>query len=272
MQGDSGMMFNPYKNRTMSPLPSNRGASIGLGSKLGPPSTRRGLNISVDLSDPTPKVTRRDRSVLNISTNCDSDRSVLAGKFSITQFLDSMITQRKAPVSLATPKEQKSFDDGKSLEPRVLRPSHTKFGPTQSPKINISIDEINTEVAHVFSKGVLSLQNRRGIKTEHDRKLERSVSRGRKSTNSLELKDHVRPTYYMKALQYYNSLSITQNDLAKKFKEHLLQSLASFRFLKKVRAPSIDNIHKSRMQLAQIDSHAQNSKPTNSLRGQNPCV
>jgi hypothetical protein len=111
----------------------------------------------------------------------------------------------------------------------------------------------------VFSRGVLSLQNRRGIKTEHDRKLERSVSRGKKNTDSLEMKDHIKPSYYMKALQYYNSLSMTHSDLAKKFKEHLLQSFASVRFLRKVRVPSIDNVMKSRMQLAQIDNQSQKS-------------
>lgn len=265
---ETPVMYNPYKNRVMSPLPSSRPISLGLSSKLGPVSSRRGLNISVDLNDPTPKATRRERSVLNVSTNCDSDRSVLAGKFSITQFLDSMVTQRKPTTMLATPKQPASSQRSLATESGNVGWTGAKMAPTASPRINISIDDINTEVTNAFSKGVLSVQNRRGIKTEHDRKLERSVSRGRKSTNSLELKDHVKPSYYMKALQYYNSLSMTHTDLARKYKEHLLQSLASVRFLKKVRVPSIDNVQKSRMQLAQLDNQASKSRFCLIFRGQ----
>lgn len=263
---ETPVMYNPYKNRVMSPLPSSRPISLGLSSKLAPVSSRRGLNISVDLSDPTPKATRRERSVLNISTNCDSDRSVLAGKFSITQFLDSMVTQRKPP-SLVTSKQPATSHTRLSTESGNSGWAGAKMAPKASPRINISIDDINTEVTNAFSKGALSVRNRQGIKTEHDRKLERSVSRGRKSTNSLELKDHVRPAYYMKALQYYNSLAGTHSDLAKKYKEHLLQSLASARFLKKVRVPSLDNVQKSRMQLALLDPHVSKSSFCFSPRG-----
>jgi hypothetical protein len=109
---DSFVLFNPYKNRVMSPLPSGRPMSIALNSKA-PLSSKRGLNVSVDLGDSTPKATRRERSVLNISANCDSERSILAGKFSITQFLDSMVT--KIPSTATNQTESQMPVGSKSL-------------------------------------------------------------------------------------------------------------------------------------------------------------
>lgn len=98
-------------------------------------------------------------------------------------------------------------------------------------------------------------------KTEHDVKLERSISRSKRRNNmSMDLKDHIMPSYYMKSLNYHYSLPLNKlGDLTKKYKEHFVQSLASIRYLKKIRMPSMENVSKSRMQLAQLGSSHEKS-------------
>ena len=116
-----------------------------------------------------------------------------------------------------------------------------------------------------FSKAISKgFSDRRGKspnpRSEHDRKLDRSVSRKRGvSTSSMEVKDHAAQSYYMKSLQYYYNLPSKTSEAAKKYKDHFLQSLASIKYLKKLRIPSIDNLIKSRMQLAKLDNNLANS-------------
>jgi hypothetical protein len=99
------------------------------------------------------------------------------------------------------------------------------------------------------------------VKTIHDRLLERSVSRERRSRQfSMDVRDHIKPTYYMKSLQYHYALKDSISELTKKYKEHMVQSLASIRYLKKIRPPSMENITKSRMQLAKLDSVLESSR------------
>jgi hypothetical protein len=77
---------------------------------------------------------------------------------------------------------------------------------------------------------------------------------------SKDLRDHIKPTYYMKSLQYHYAIKETRSELTRNYKEHMVQSLASIRFLKKIRAPSMENITKSRMQLAKLDSVLESSR------------
>lgn len=99
------------------------------------------------------------------------------------------------------------------------------------------------------------------MKTIHDRLLERSVSRDRRAKQiSMDLRDHIKPTYYMKSLQYHYAIKDTSSELTRKYKEHMVQSLASIRYIKKIRAPSMENVTKSRMQLAKLDSVLESSR------------
>lgn len=112
-----------------------------------------------------------------------------------------------------------------------------------------------------MSRGFSSRRNRSSPRTEHDKKLDRSVSRKRAASNSsMDVKDHARPSYYMKSLQYYYNLKTPDCEEAKRFKQHFLQSLASIKFLKKLRIPSMDNLIKSRMQLAKLENKLSESR------------
>lgn len=98
-------------------------------------------------------------------------------------------------------------------------------------------------------------RKRASSKSDIEKKLDRSLSRERRPKNlSMDLKDHILPTYYMKSLQYHYNLSNLSTDKTKKFKEHFLSSLASIRYLKKIKIPSMDNMLKSRVQLARLEN------------------
>lgn len=58
----------------------------------------------------------------------------------------------------------------------------------------------------------------------------------------------------MKSLQYYYALTTPSCEMTSKYKQHFLQSLASIKYLKKIRVPSMDNLIKSRMQLAKLEN------------------
>lgn len=93
-----------------------------------------------------------------------------------------------------------------------------------------------------------------------DQRLDRSISRDKHiRLRSTELKDVIKPTYYMKNLQYYYPLPPPVHAQAAKYKEHFVHSLASIKYVKKIRVPSYDNILKCRMQLARLDSAASKS-------------
>lgn len=85
-------------------------------------------------------------------------------------------------------------------------------------------------------------------------------SKSTASNKSLDLEDHIRPQYYMKSLQYHYSVKSVVKDTTQKFKEHFVQSLASMKYVKKLRIPSMDNVIKSRMQLAKLDSKLESSR------------
>lgn len=72
--------------------------------------------------------------------------------------------------------------------------------------------------------------------------------------------DYIKPSYYMKALQYHYALTSLANETTKKYKEHFVQSLASMKFIKKLRVPSMDNLIKSRMQLAKLEDSLEKSR------------
>lgn len=75
----------------------------------------------------------------------------------------------------------------------------------------------------------------------------------------MDMVDHIKPSYYMKALQYHYGLKCLVNDTTKMYKEHFVQSLASMKYVKKLRVPSMDNVIKSRMQLAKLESSLESS-------------
>lgn len=64
----------------------------------------------------------------------------------------------------------------------------------------------------------------------------------------------------MEQLRYHYSLQNLDNETTKKFKEHFLRNLASIKFIKTLRIPSIENIIKSRMQLAKLEDSLERSR------------
>lgn len=92
-------------------------------------------------------------------------------------------------------------------------------------------------------------------KTEHDKKLDRSVSRDRSRGSSVDLKAQTAHSYYMASLRYYCSITGPDPPQGKIYKQHILQSLASIKHLSKHRIPSLENLIKSRMQLAKLEDN-----------------
>lgn len=80
------------------------------------------------------------------------------------------------------------------------------------------------------------------------------------------MKDHIKPSYYMKSLQYYYALTNLNCPLTKIYKEHFVQSLASIKYIKKLRIPSDENLTKSQLQLARLDEQLTESKTLNNKR------
>lgn len=118
-------------------------------------------------------------------------------------------------------------------------------------------------IGKVMLKGFADLRGRSSSKTEHDRKLARSVRRTRSGSainKSMDLADHIKPSYYMEQLKYHFALKNLDNETTKKFKEHFLRNLASMKFIKTIRMPSMDNVAKSRMQLAKLEDSLEKSK------------
>ena len=64
----------------------------------------------------------------------------------------------------------------------------------------------------------------------------------------------------MKSLQYYYRLGGKLSTTANVYNEHFLKSLASIRYLKKIKIPSLENVLKSRMQLAKLDDELESSR------------
>ena len=113
------------------------------------------------------------------------------------------------------------------------------------------------------ARGFADSRGRSSSRTVHDKKLEKSVKRNKSvnsSNKSLDLADHIKPSYYMEQLKYHYSLHNLENETTKKFKEHFLRNLASVKFIKTIRMPSVDNVIKSRMQLAKLEHSLQNSR------------
>ena len=73
--------------------------------------------------------------------------------------------------------------------------------------------------------------------------------------------DHIKPSYYMEQLKYHYSLQNLDNETTKKYKEHFLRNLASVKFIKTLRVPGMENLIKSRMQLAKLEHSLVNSRP-----------
>lgn len=97
----------------------------------------------------------------------------------------------------------------------------------------------------------------------HDKRLDKSVKRTKSvssSNKSLDMVDHIKPSYYMEQLKYHHALKNLDNETTKKFKEHFVRNLASIKFIKTIRVPSIDNVIKSRMQLAKLEDSLERSK------------
>ena len=114
-----------------------------------------------------------------------------------------------------------------------------------------------------LAKGFAETRGRSTSRTIHEKKLDKSVKRNRSinaSNTSLDMADHIKPSYYMEQLKYHYSLKNLENETTKKFKEHFLRNLASIRYIKTLRTPSIDNVMKSRMQLAKLEESQQKSR------------
>jgi len=96
-----------------------------------------------------------------------------------------------------------------------------------------------------------------------DRRLEKSL--GRRSTSrqrgsSVDVKEALNQTYYMKALKYYLGLK-NKPPIGSAYCEHFLQSIAAIKYVQKLRPVSDEAILKSRVNCPKMNEELSASRP-----------
>lgn len=73
------------------------------------------------------------------------------------------------------------------------------------------------------------------------------------------MKDNKTQTYYMKSLQYYVGLKNSPNELAKLYREHLIHSIAAFKYISKLRMPSDEMLNTMKVNCARLTDKLKDS-------------